>query len=832
VIKNFRLSVLLLVVFLISCAGETSIQVSSSPNINSSLSSLNSSIENSSFITTSSISNSSNESQSNENSSFTSTSSISSSSNEYQSSNSTQNSIVSSISNYLFTVTFDSLGGSTVNSQFIESNGFLSPPSVSREGHTLEGWYTSINNGSTLEFKWDFFIDKVNFDFTLYAKWNVNQYTITFETNGGNSIQSQTYDFAESLSLLTPIRAGHTFAGWYTNAGLTTSFTSNTMPASDLNLYAKWTINQYTITFETNGGSSVASITGNYGVSVSAPNDPTREGYTFNGWYSDTNLTQTYLFDTMPASNITLYAKWNVNQYTITFETYGGNSIPSQTYDFAESLSLLTPIRAGHIFAGWYTNAGLTTSFTSNTMPASDLNLYAKWTINQYTITFETNGGTSVQTQTNNFNASLSIPTPTKVGHSFVGWFTDTELTQPFTMTMMPAYNLTIFAKWMIIWESLSLGRTHTSALSTNGQVFIWGSNSEGILDDTKLSNITTPTNITSRFSLAPSDKVISLSMGGYHSSVLTSTGRVFTWGLNLYGGLGAGYTTKRSDPNEITSSFSLDPSDKITSLYLGAYHSSALSATGRVFMWGLNNAGQLGNGNTTNRGDPTEITSRFPMDANDKIISLSLGTGHSSALSATGRVFMWGQNNRGQLGNGTTINRNIPTEITSKFSLDQSDRITLLSLGEGHSSSLSENGRAFMWGNNGDGQLGDGTITYRNVPTEITSSFSLDPSDKITSLFLGSFHSSALSATGRVFMWGVNNAGQLGDGTITNRNVPTEITSRFSIDASDKITALSLGAGHSSALTLTGRVFMWGQNYFGELGDNTNTDSYLPIMI
>jgi alpha-tubulin suppressor-like RCC1 family protein len=248
--------------------------------------------------------------------------------------------------------------------------------------------------------------------------------------------------------------------------------------------------------------------------------------------------------------------------------------------------------------------------------------------------------------------------------------------------------------------------------------------------------------------------------------------------------------------------------------------------------MWGLNSSGQLGNGSTFIRNVPTEITSRFSLAAGDKITSLSLGEFCSSSLSATGRVFMWGFNGWGGLGDGTGTNRNVPTEITSRFSLAAGDKIILLSIGSSHSSALTTTGRVFMWGLNNRGQLGDGTGTYRDVPTEITSRFSLAASDKIILLSIGSSHSSALSATGRVFMWGYNNNGQLGVGVSTNRDVPTQITSRFSLAAGDKITSLSLGWSHSSALTTTGRVFMWGLNSSGQLGDGTSTYRDVPTEI
>ena len=146
---------------------------------------------------------------------------------------------------------------------------------------------------------------------SLYAKWTINQYTISFEENGGSAVADITQDYGTSVSAPTaPTKTGHTFGGWYSDAGLTTAYTFSTMPAENITLYAKWTINQYTISFEENGGSAVANITQNYGTSVSAPTDPTRTGYTFGGWYSDAGLMTAYTFSTMPAENITLYAKW------------------------------------------------------------------------------------------------------------------------------------------------------------------------------------------------------------------------------------------------------------------------------------------------------------------------------------------------------------------------------------------------------------------------------------------------------------------------------------------------------------------------------------------
>jgi alpha-tubulin suppressor-like RCC1 family protein len=287
-------------------------------------------------------------------------------------------------------------------------------------------------------------------------------------------------------------------------------------------------------------------------------------------------------------------------------------------------------------------------------------------------------------------------------------------------------------------------------------------------------------------------------------------------WGGNGSGQLGDGTTTDKNVPTEITSNISLRPNDKIIGLSLGKGYSSALSAMGRVFVWGWNELGYLGDGTSTSRSIPTEITTGFSLFVGETIISLSKGSTHASALTSTGRVFMWGDNQYGYLGDGTSITRNVPTEITSNFSLSTGEKIISLSLGSTHSSALTSTGRVFMWGWNEFGQLGNGMNVNRNLPTEITSNFSLATGEKVMSLSLGYTHSSALTSTGRVFMWGENHYGILGDGTYTDKNVPTEITSKFSLASNDKIIGLSLGPVHSLALTSTARVYAWGTDgYF-----------------
>ncbi|WP_207303265.1 InlB B-repeat-containing protein, partial [Intestinimonas massiliensis (ex Afouda et al. 2020)] len=273
------------------------------------------------------------------------------------------------------------------------------------------------------------------------------QYTITFDSQGGSQVETIAADYGQTVTAPTaPTRTGYTFGGWYTEAGCENLYTFTTMPAQSFTLYAKWTVNQYTITFETGEGTAVEPITQDYGTTVTKPDDPTREGYSFTGWYTEADCTgEPYAFTTMPAENITLYAKWQAGQYTITFDSQGGSQVETIAADYGQTVTAPTaPTRTGYTFGGWYTEADCTGEpYVFTTMPAQSFTLYAKWTVNQYTITFETGeGATAVEPITADYGTAIQAPAnPTREGYIFNGWSPELPAT-------MPAENLTLTARW------------------------------------------------------------------------------------------------------------------------------------------------------------------------------------------------------------------------------------------------------------------------------------------------------------------------------------------------------------------------------------------------
>ena len=224
-------------------------------------------------------------------------------------------------------------------------------------GHTFKGWYDNENlTGSPVTAIGG--AETGNKEY--WAKWEINQYTITFDTNGGSEIAPITQDYGTEITAPdNPTRKGYTFKGWDKEI-------PETMPAENITVKAQWKINQYTITFDTNGGSEIAPITQDYGTEITAPADPTRKGYTFKGWDKE-------IPKTMPAENITVKAQWEINQYTITFDTNGGSEIAPITQDYGTEITAPdNPTRKGYTFKGWDKEI-------PKTMPAENITITARW---------------------------------------------------------------------------------------------------------------------------------------------------------------------------------------------------------------------------------------------------------------------------------------------------------------------------------------------------------------------------------------------------------------------------------------------------------------------
>lgn len=354
---------------------------------------------------------------------------------------------------------------------------------------------------------------------------------------------------------------------------------------------------------------------------------------------------------------------------------------------------------------------------------------------------------------------------------------------------------------------NITAGGSHTCALLADGSAKCWGANQSGQLG---ISN-TAPTNIAPTPVLGGGGGVTArdIAAGRNHTCAVRANGTVACWGSNDSGQLGDGTTTNRLTP--VTVIFSLNnPLTNVVAIALGESHTCALVTVGVPLCWGLNSSGQLGNGTVSS--SPTPVGVLGLTNVVGIATAGALGSSHTCALRADGTVRCWGANGSGQLGNGTTLQSNVPVTVSGLTNA------VAIAVGEFHTCALVSVGVPFCWGFNGSGRLGDGTLSTRLLPTLV----SLDNTVAITG---GNTHTCALRADGTPWCWGANLLGQLGIGSTVSRSFPTFANL---LD----VVAIAGGFGHTCALLADGTARCWGDNASGQLGNTTTSSSLTPETV
>jgi alpha-tubulin suppressor-like RCC1 family protein len=360
-------------------------------------------------------------------------------------------------------------------------------------------------------------------------------------------------------------------------------------------------------------------------------------------------------------------------------------------------------------------------------------------------------------------------------------------------------------------YAEIAAGGTHSLALKNeDGGMWAWGNNESGQLGDGTFEDKNSPVWISSGFQYLSYSAVAA---GGDHSLATTGDGKLWAWGNNEYGQLGDGTNLNKNTIVQVDSGkvCTWSPNCFYYLIAAGDYHSIALKTDNTLWAWGRNDHGQLGDGTYVNKNAPVQIGSNYHFTP------IAAGGSHSLVLQTDGTLWAWGKNDFGQLGNGSTVDKNIPSLVVGNF------LYATIAAGGSHSFALKKDGTLWAWGRNDHGQLGDGTNIDRSLPVLIGPGFK-----KIAA---GKAHSVALKTDGSLWAWGAFT----GDSTIVNMNMPVKIGSGY-----DEIAA---GGSHSFALQIDvtnigggslffGQLWGWGNNFFGQLGDNTNINQSMPLLI
>jgi alpha-tubulin suppressor-like RCC1 family protein len=308
--------------------------------------------------------------------------------------------------------------------------------------------------------------------------------------------------------------------------------------------------------------------------------------------------------------------------------------------------------------------------------------------------------------------------------------------------------------------KAIAVGSSHNVALKNDGTVWAWGLNTSGQLGDSSTTNRSTAVQIKNL------TNVIAVAAGSSHTVALKEDGTVWTCGFNNNGQLGDGTVANKST---IVQAINVEGIEAISA---GCYHTVALKKGGTVWAWGSNQYGQLGDATNLNKSTAVQAVVEGSANITD-VKAVTTGYYHTIALKNDGTVWAWGYNTNGQLGDGTTSSRNYAAQVTLE-GYSEFTNVKEVAAGDNHNIVLKNDGTVWAWGNNQYGQLGDGTSTTKKFPVQVKS----DSSSYLTGVSAvagGTSHTIVLREDGTVNVWGYNYYGQIGDGTTANKSYPTQ---------------------------------------------------------
>jgi alpha-tubulin suppressor-like RCC1 family protein len=371
----------------------------------------------------------------------------------------------------------------------------------------------------------------------------------------------------------------------------------------------------------------------------------------------------------------------------------------------------------------------------------------------------------------------------------------------------------------------IAAGGAHTCGLTGAGTAYCWGDNYDGELGN----GTNTGPDSCSSYSCSIMPIAVSgglsfraLAPGGAHTCGLSNSGAAYCWGRNEEGQLGVG-TAMGPETCGIgpaacsTLPLAVTGGLDFDALATSGWHTCGLTRSGAAYCWGLNDFGQLGNGSTTNSSTPVAVSGALNFSA----LASGQSRVHTCGLTSAGAAYCWGANSSGQLGDGSTNNSSVPVAVSGGLSFRALATGTALGATQsGHTCGLTSSGAAYCWGLNNFGQLGNGSTTNSSTPVAVSGGLTL------STFATGRDHSCGLTSVGAAYCWGGNYDGQLGTGSTTSSATPVAVSGGLSF------TALATGEFHTCGLTSAGAAYCWGRNFFGQLGDGTTTNSSVPVRV
>lgn len=372
-------------------------------------------------------------------------------------------------------------------------------------------------------------------------------------------------------------------------------------------------------------------------------------------------------------------------------------------------------------------------------------------------------------------------------------------------------------------------GARATVVLKSDGTVWTWGGNGFGKLGigDTNLVRVDVPVEVHGPGNTGYLNSVKAIMGGETHNVALKSDGTVWSWGMNAFGQLGNSTTNDAWSPVQ-TGLGAIPPLTSVVKLGGRPYFTLAVKSDGTIWAWGMNRYGQMGNGTVNPLSGPQVtvpvlVSNSLPGGPINNPLQITCGYQFSAALATNGTVWTWGSGGHGELGQGSSL-------ITSYYPAQVPGLTNIIRISAGwfHILALKSDGTVWVWGNNSNGELGDGTIVGRWNPVQALNL------TNIVAVSGGDSHSSALASEGTIWKWGLNDVGELGNGTTNATANPTPariLTDTFG-NPFTNVVIMAARDYHNIAVKADGSVWMWGANDQGQCGDGTTNNVWQPTPV
>ena len=339
---------------------------------------------------------------------------------------------------------------------------------------------------------------------------------------------------------------------------------------------------------------------------------------------------------------------------------------------------------------------------------------------------------------------------------------------------------------------------------ASTGSLWLWGSNARGTLGDNTVAGKSSPVQ-----TVAAGTNWKLVTSGTYHTAAIKTDGTLWTWGINAYGQLGDGSSiTHRSSPIQTVAG-----GTNWKSVGGGLLHTAAIKTDGTLWTWGYNFNGQLGDNTVADKSSPIQTVSG---GTNWK--SVAGASYHTAAIKTDGTLWLWGRNNYGQLGDGSSIDhRSSPIQTVAGGTNWKS----VASMGL-HTAAIKTDGRLWLWGHNAFGQLGNNNTISRSSPVQTVSG-----GTNWKSVAGGGIsYTASIKTDGTLWLWGRNRSGGLGDNTIASKSSPIQ-----TVAGGTNWKLVAGGLYHTAAIKTDGTLWLWGHNYYSQLGNNTIVHRSSPIQ-